>query len=127
MTYLPRRLLGSYGADRRFDPDYECNLLPSATRTANSTGSVYEMGHCTQARLELTITDVSGTNPTLDVYIETSNDETNWTVAGWFATESDAGTQRPAPFAACGKYIRAVSVLGGTSPSFTYSLTGRAV
>lgn len=127
MTYLSRRLIGSFGPDRRFDPDYECNLMPSAARTANATGDTYVMGNLTQARLELIITAVSGSSPTLDVYIETSNDETNWTVAGWFATETDAGTQRPPPFAQCGKYIRAVCVLGGTNPSFTFSIEGRAV
>lgn len=124
---LPRPQLGSWGADGKFQPDYQCNLVESAAKTATFTSDVYEMGSCTQARLTLDVTVVSGTTPTLDVVIQTSPDNSAWTTAfNGFGQVSAVGSQyREIPCA--GRYIRAVCTIGGTNPSFTMSLTGRAV
>ncbi len=74
----------------------------------------------------LDCTAASGTSPTLDVSLEWSNDATNFhapasadTLAQLTTTGGEAKS-----FTAKGRYVRAVWTIGGTTPSFTFTLGG---
>lgn len=126
MTIRTPTLNGTWGENGQFQPIFECNLLESAARTATNTSDTFEMGARSMALLKLEITAVSGTNPTLDVVVQTSSDNSTWRNAFVFGQCTTTGSiEREIPH--CNFYIRAVSTLGGTDPSFTYSLTGKVV
>ncbi len=65
--------------------------LPSTAFAEGQTiGSVFECGGATCARLAVAVSAVSGTSPTLDVYVETSPDGlTSWRSVADFDQKSD--------------------------------------
>lgn len=78
------------------------------------------------AKLLLEVTAVSGTDPTLDVVIETSPSGSAWEQVGAFAQETATGHQRLV-VAGLERYIRVSWTIGGTdSPSFTFAVSGYA-
>lgn len=98
------------------------------TRTATANGAAVEVGERSSACLELVVTAGSGTTPTLDVTIETSKDGTGtglgaWRSLGAFAQRTAAGSERKS-FTGLDRFVRAVQTIGGTTPSFTYSIAG---
>lgn len=95
------------------------------TKTASFDGPAIEVGDRGSACLDLTISAASGTTPTLDVTIQTSKDGTTWRTVAAFAQKTAAGTERKS-FPALDRFIRASAVIGGTTPSFTYSVAGEA-
>ena len=102
-------------------------LAASAARTATGSGSAVALGDLGTIRLLLDVTAASGTTPTLDVTIETSYDgSTGWVSLGTFSQKTAVSTQRKS-FSGCDRYVRASWVVGGTTPSFTFSITGEAV
>lgn len=101
-------------------------LHPSATRTATGNGTVVEeTGRRRTASLSLTVSARSGTSPTLDLTVQTSRDGSTWYTAGTFAQATATGTERKT--FALDRYVRVRWVLGGTSPSFTFSVDGELV
>ena len=100
-------------------------LITSGARTASGTAPDVDVGRFLYAELCLDVTAVSGTNPTLDVYIEARNQytgkykvlfqQTGITAVGtyWFSL---------GPYA--WRYLRVRWVISGTSPSFTFSVSG---
>lgn len=100
-------------------------LAASAARTATGTGSAVEPGDRGVARLFLNVTAASGTSPTLNVTIQTSNDGSTWRSAGTFTQATAVSSQR-ATFN-IDRYVRATWTIAGTTPSFTFSITGEAV
>lgn len=104
--------------------NYLTTFAASAARTASGTSAVqagYEPAKTLRAQLE--VTAASGTSPTLDVFIEDTLDGTNWNVIGTFAQMVGPGRQVinvTSPFAG---QIRLRWVVGGTTPSFTFSGT----
>ena len=102
--------------------------LYSGTVTANGNTADIDVSTISALEVELKVTAVSGTTPTLDVYIEGKFEatgdykplasQTGITATGiWFLTID------PLRF----KYIRVRWVVGGTSPSFTFTVAGQAV
>lgn len=107
-----------------------CPVIPAAapatlTATANSAG--LELGDRGTARLKLNVTAASGTNPTLTVQMQTSPDNATWTNLGAAFTQATGVTSQSQIFSGVDRFIRAVSTLGGTTPSFTFSVDGEAV
>ena len=101
-------------------------LAPQAEYTATVTLDAVEIGDKGTLRLDLDMT-VTGTLPTLDVTIETSNIEGGtYRSLGTFAQLTATGSARKS-FAGCDRWARAVLTIGGTNPSFTGSITGEAV
>ncbi len=98
-------------------------LHASAARTASGSGAT--MGgfdKVTWVRVQLNVTAVSGTTPTLDVVVEDTLDGVNWNTVGSFAQVTAVGRQVvnfSAPFA---DRIRVRYTVGGTSPSFTFAV-----
>jgi len=102
--------------------------LYSGTVTANGNTSDINVNPFSVIELEIKVTSVSGTTPTLDVYIEgkfentgdykTLASQTGITATGiWFVTIN------PCAF----RYIRVRWVVGGTSPSFTFRVDGQGM
>lgn len=98
-------------------------LVASAARTASGdSGAIKGWGAAKTIRAQLDITGFSGTGPALDVVIEDTLDGTNWNTVGTFA--QGTGTAREVinitgPFS---ETLRVRWTLGGTAPSFTFSV-----
>jgi hypothetical protein len=99
-------------------------VVPSQARTASGdTGVLDGWGVPDVARVQLDVTAASGTSPTLDVVVEDTLDGVNWNVVGTFAQKTAAGREvinLSTPFA---DRLRVRWTVGGTSPSFTFSVT----
>lgn len=105
----------------------DTTLLASAARTATGAGAAVELGDVATLRLLVDVTAASGTSPTLDITIETSYDgSTSWRSLGTFAQKTAVATERKS-FGGCDRYVRASYVIGGTTPSLTFSVTGEGV
>ena len=123
-------------------------LLASAARTANGdSGALTGYGSFRSGIIQVDVTAASGTTPTLDVYIDTTTDGTTWinmahltqltavarrsiqisentsgATADFDATaDLAAATVRQGPW---GSTIRVRWVITGTTPSFTFVVTG---
>lgn len=93
--------------------------VSAATATAQSAPV---QAHGEDIFLELDVTAASGTAPTLDVVIETSADgSTGWTSVGSFAQATAVGSERKA-FTGLNNYVRANYTIGGTTPSFDFTV-----
>jgi putative transposon-encoded protein len=102
--------------------------LYSGTVTTSGNSADISVDNYSAAELILKVTAVSGTTPTLDIYIEgkfentgdykTLASQTGITTTGvWFFTISQLVF----------RYIRIRWVVGGTSPSFTFTVAGQAM
>lgn len=112
-------------------------VFPSAARTAtaNSDDMFFGTGYVGSIALFLDVTAASGTTPTLDVKLQAKKgDGTYFDIpGGTFAQKTAAGTESKnfplvVAMAAASEptthVFRAVATIGGTTPSFTFSLTG---
>lgn len=109
-----------------YDAD-DVTLRESAAMTSTTTGEWFELGDRGTLRLDLEIAAASGTNPTLHVQIETAKTASGTARAvDAFGPKTAAGSERRC-MSGLDRYIRYVATLGGTSPSFTFALTGEAV
>lgn len=109
-------------ANRAYDPPVT-ELAASAARTTSGQSSGVDVGPFDEAILLLNVTAASGTSPTLDIKIQTSHDNSDWYDTGTAFTQITA-TSKPSALKVTnfGKYVRAAWTIGGTSPSFTFSL-----
>ena len=73
--------------------------------------------------LTLDVTAASGTLPTNDTIVEHSHDGSTWVTLGSF-TQATGVTMETKIFGPCHRYIRGKSTIGGTSPLFTFTLSG---
>lgn len=106
----------------------------SGAETTSTTHGVIDTGDSSTAFVTVDVTAASGTSPTLTVVVEGSADSTNWITLGTIGANgynhgsvatapsniTGATTQRgifPAP-----QFVRTRSVVGGTTPSFTYAV-----
>jgi hypothetical protein len=113
-------------------------LKASGAETTSTTGPALELGDARALSFVVAVTAASGTSPTLSVVIEGSDDGTNWhTLAtvgsNGYAVGSVGSTPSNFTGAAtvrgtcpAARYVRYRSVIGGSSPSFTFSVTGSA-
>lgn len=96
-------------------------LKASGAQTVSTNGSAVE-NEGGALSLTLAVTAASGTSPTLDITIQGSDDASTWYTLGTFTQKTTTGTEKRAFPAA--PYVRYASTIGGTTPSFTYSITG---
>lgn len=102
----------------------EDELVPSAARTASGdsgelTGSYDE---ATTLRVQLNVTAVAGTAPTLDVLLEDTVDGANWNAVGTFSQKTAVARDViniTTPFA---RRLRVRWTVAGTTPSFTFAV-----
>ncbi|MDP9474435.1 MAG: hypothetical protein M3R38_01830 [Actinomycetota bacterium] len=111
---MPHRQAGAYS---------ENYLAPSAARTASGDSGIWTgFSDSSTLRAQLDVTAFAGTGPTLDVVIEDSLDGTTWNTLVTFSQKTGGGRQvvdYTAPFA---DRLRARWTIGGTAPSFTFSV-----
>lgn len=104
----------------------DVTLAASAARTSSANGSAVELGDRGTLRLLLDVTAATGTTPTLDAAVETSFDGVTWRSLGAFTQKTATGTERKS-FAGADRFVRVTWTIGGTTPSFTFSVSGEAV
>jgi len=102
-------------------------LVASAARTASGNTADIDISHYRNLDILIDVTSVSGTTPTLDIYIEGK-----FTAVGkYYPIASQTGITatgtwplqlRNIPY----RYIRVRWVIGGTSPSFTFGVYAEA-
>ena len=120
------RPVPSFGNNNTEQPGEQVVLAPSAARTAAGSGPAVAMGAKSTARLTLTVTAAAGTGPTMTVTIEHSADGVTWVAHSSFAAATAAGAQRKV-FGGLDNFVRATWTVGGTTPSFTFSVAGELV
>lgn len=105
------------------DPSAIDLLVESAVRTTSGdSGPTDGWSIPKTLRVQLDVTAVAGTSPTLDVVLEDSLDGTNWNTLATFSAQNTPGHQVvnvTTPFA---DLLRARWTIGGTTPSFTFSV-----
>jgi len=94
------------------------------TKNDAGTSGTYTRG---AARLRLDVSAVSGTNPTLDVVVQTGPSSTGpWKQVGAF-TRATATTWEELPVAGLLDWVRVSWTIAGTdTPTFTFAVTGAA-
>lgn len=111
---------------------YAASLLGADSRNASANGTGFDLEGSNGAEGEaIVILDSeagSGTNPTLDVKLQESDDNSSWSdISGATftqVTDGGAGFEKISVNTNdIGRYIRAVGTLGGTSPVFVYAVS----
>jgi hypothetical protein len=99
------------------------SLAASAARTTSGNGAaVVGIADANNAALQLNVTAASGTTPTLDVVVEATVDGTNWYTVGTFTQKVATGLQVITVTNLIGNQLRARWTIGGTTPSFTFTV-----
>lgn len=100
----------------------ELHSAQARTSTATGTG-VDSSGHYRNGVAMLSCGTVSGTSPTNTVTIDGSDDNSAWTAAIATFTQCTAACSEAKAVRKAHRYWRSVQTIGGTTPSFTCSVT----
>ena len=101
-------------------PNPVADIVSAALITSTTTAAITVAG--ISYSVNIPVTAVTGTNPTLDVTIQESDDTgTNWFNVYTFPRITAIGMYRSPTIPLKGNRIRYVQTVGGTSPSFTRS------
>lgn len=103
----------------------EVTVLASTARTASGESAVIDAGSFKEAVAFLDVTAASGTTPTLTVKFQTQDPVSlKWfDLAGLTFTQATAATTEMKALAnLLGSKIKCVYNIGGTTPSFTFSV-----
>jgi hypothetical protein len=96
--------------------------VASAARTATANGTAFDTADVDEITGTLDVTVVSGTNPTLDVILQTTADGTNYYTVGAFTQKVATGAEARV-FTGLGSLSRWRWTIGGTgTPTFTFSV-----
>lgn len=103
-------------------------LFPLTAETSSNAGSAsLDNGAATTGGGSacLQIQAVSGTTPSMTVKLQHSTDDTNWSdvTGGSFAAANTVDGQYIEFSGTLNRYLRVVSTISGTSPSFTYNVS----
>jgi hypothetical protein len=97
--------------------------IASAALTTSTTTAAITPAQGISYQVNIPVTAVTGTTPTLDVSIEESDDAgTNWFKVYDFPRITAIGIYRSPAITLTGNRVRYVQTVGGTTPSFTRSL-----
>lgn len=118
----PTDRLGRYYEDEEARPDA---AVASAARTATGTSAAFNTEDAQALKATLDITAVSGTSPTLDVVLESTVNGTDWYTVDAFAQKTTVDNDARA-FGPLGDQCRWRWTIGGTTPSFTFSISVEA-
>jgi hypothetical protein len=120
--------MGFHKSNGEFADVDNLSVEAGVTRTATGSSNAIDVGERSSACLELNVTAASGTSPTMTVAIETSKDGSGTGLGAWRSVASFAAatgvTSERKSFAGLDRYVRATATIGGTTPSFTYSVSG---
>lgn len=119
--------MGYYSEGRRQWIGVEdLTLLAEQQVAASGTGPSFETGRgVARLTLDVTASDGDGTE-TLDVDVETSEDDATWRTVGSFTQATTGASSERAVFAGLDRFVRVNYTLGGTVNSFTFSVLGEA-
>ena len=108
----------------RFVRGDELALHPSGEETETVSGDWFNTEDVNTLDLFLDVTAAGGTTPSMTVSIETREGAADTPVAvGSFAAKTGVASERKR-FTGLGKECRYVATITGTTPSFTFTLTG---
>lgn len=98
--------------------------LFEGTVTQNGSGSPVDTGDGNNwgAALFLNVTAAAGTTPTLTVTVEDSPDGQTWYPLATFTQATGVTKEAKRVLDVFGRYLRVSYVVGGTTPSFTFSV-----
>jgi hypothetical protein len=99
-------------------------ILPSAARTTSGNQSVGVDDLGNNVCVQVVVTASSGTTPTLDLSVEWSMDGISWSPAATpdTFTQITGNASVVKTFTTKGPLYRIVYTIGGTTPSFTFSV-----
>ena len=108
------------------------NLFPTAARTATANGTGVDLQQYSgDVAVVLDSAAGTGTSPTLDVKLQDSADNSTFAdiTGATFTQVINAASQQKIVVNkdAARRYVRAVATIGGTSPSFTFSVNAVGV
>jgi len=97
--------------------------VASAALTTTTTTSAFTPTFGCSYEVNIPVTAVTGTGPTLDVNVQESDDSgTNWFTVYSFPRITATGIYRSPKLPLTGNRVRYVQTVGGTSPSFTRAI-----
>lgn len=97
--------------------------VASAALTTTTTTAAFTPTFGTTYIVNIPVTAVTGTTPTLDVIVQESDDTgTNWFDVYHFPRITATGIYRSPPLTLRGNRVRYVQTVGGTTPSFTRAI-----
>jgi hypothetical protein len=97
--------------------------VTSAALTSTTTTAVFQPTYGCSYEVNIPVTVVSGTAPTLDVVIQESDDSgTNWFDVYHFPRITAVGMYRSPKLPLIGSRVRYVQTVAGTTPSFTRAI-----
>lgn len=117
---MPTDSRGRYygAAENRSEAD-----VTSAARTTTGTGTAFNTDDITSIMATLAVSAASGTSPTLDVSLETSDSAgSTWTSVAAFAQQTTTQAGLYKVFGPVGYQCRWKWTIGGTTPSFTFTV-----
>jgi hypothetical protein len=101
-------------------------LHASQARTSTGSGAAVFTKDAGVVRLLLDVTAASGTTPSMTVTLEQSRDGSTWRTVSSFAAKTTTG-QEALSAGGLDRYIRVSWTISGTTPSFTFSVSGELV
>jgi hypothetical protein len=114
----------------RYIPDAEtltAAAVASAARTATATGTAFDTAGIDSLNGTVVVTARTGTNPTLDITLETTADGTNYYAAGTWTQLTNTTTGSSRVVAGLGSLSRWKWTIGGTdTPTWTFSISATA-
>ena len=97
--------------------------VTSAAIVTTTTTAAYTPTYGTTYQINIPVTAVSGTSPTMDVEVQESRDGgTNWVAIYDFPRISSIGSYNSPMLPLTGNKVRYVQVIGGATPSFTRAI-----
>lgn len=116
---------GRFSTTNHFTPFDTVALEDGATLTASANGSGRELLHRRNLVLELDVTAHTGGGDTLDVTVQTSEDNSTWRTLGTFTQSTAVGTERKS-FPGADRFVRYAATLAGAGVSTTFTIIGEA-
>lgn len=108
----------------------DVTVLASGTVTTTGQSAGVDVGGAGTLRAQVQVSAASGTSPTLGVTIQTSHDNgasDAWRSASAAYTNLTSVSNSPYQSFVVDRYVRVSYVVGGTTPSFTFTVVGEAV
>jgi hypothetical protein len=97
--------------------------IASAAITTTATTANFALTNAQTIALQVSVTAFSGTNPTMDIVVQETFDTVNYFDVYHFPRITTSGQYQTPLLRMAGVGYRLVRTIGGTSPSFTMSLT----
>jgi hypothetical protein len=97
--------------------------IANSAITTTATTPAISITTATSHQFEVLVPTVTGTTPTLDILVQESLDNINWRTIYRFERITVAGSYRSIALPNSALFIRYVQTIGGTTPSFTRSIS----